>query len=117
MPRSSNSSKSQIDRSGDRLRLNDASDDDLRLLDAYRNSFRDAYDTVIRVIRSEVSVEPTGREKTNASIIEKLRRQSIRLTQIQDIVGCRIIVLDTNRQNQLVDELIGVFSDFTVDDR
>jgi hypothetical protein len=36
-------SKSQIDRLGDRLKGNQATDDDLRLLDEFRGSFFPAY--------------------------------------------------------------------------
>src|SRR5712692_7902197 len=91
----SNLSKNQIDRLGDRLRKGDISDDDLRLLDSYRRSFSDAYENVVGQIRHQLGLEPTGREeKTTTSIIEKLRRQSIRLSQMQDIAGCRIVVTD-----------------------
>src|SRR5690242_17800924 len=115
MPDAPRFTKSQIDRLGDRLRSNNPSSDDLRLLDAYRNSFREAYDEVINEIRRRIRIEPTGREKTNASIAEKLRRQTVRLSQIQDIVGCRIIVLDTVSQDHLVEELSPIFSKIKID--
>lgn len=80
-------SKTQIDRLGDRLRRGPIDEADLRLLDSYRKSFADAYDHVIRVIREPLNLAPTGRPaKSTTSIIEKLKRESIRLSQIQDIV-------------------------------
>jgi len=76
-------SKNQIDRLGDRLRKGDISEDDLRLLDSYRRSFTDAYEEVVGKIIYELGLEPTGRPaKSTTSIYEKLRRESIRLSQM-----------------------------------
>ncbi len=83
-------SKTQIDRLGDRLKKGNITEDDLRLLDEYRRSFTEAYETVVGVIRSEVTLEPTGRPaKSTSSISDKLRREHIRLTQtkISQAVG------------------------------
>ena len=89
---SSNLSKSQMDRLGDRLRKGDISDGDLRLLDSYRRSFSKSYEEVVQLIEDELGFEATGRPaKSTTSIIEKLRRERIRLSQMQDIAGCRII--------------------------
>lgn len=75
-------SKTQVDRLGDRLRKGNITEDDLRLLDQYRRSFREAYDTAIGRIRNELSLEPTGRPaKSTTSISDKLRRESIRLVR------------------------------------
>ena len=84
-------SKTQIDRLGDRLKREEITDTDLRLLDDFRRSFSDAYEFVVRAIRSELNLETTGRPaKSTAAIKEKLLRESVRLTQIQDIAGCRL---------------------------
>lgn len=75
-------SKSQIDRLGDRLRTGQFTDDDLRELDAYRQSFVGAYEAVISAIRSELTLVPTGRPaKSSTAIVDKLRRETIRLSQ------------------------------------
>ena len=88
-------SKTQIDKLGERLRVGSISDDDLRLLDEYRRSFSAAYEFVVGVISKQLGLEPTGRPaKSTTSIAEKLQRESIRLTQIQDIAGCRVVVSD-----------------------
>ncbi|HEY0078255.1 MAG TPA: hypothetical protein VGB73_06385 [Pyrinomonadaceae bacterium] len=111
-------SKTQVDRLGDRLRKGNISDDDLRLLDMYRRSFSEAYEIVVRAIRQELSLEPTGRPaKSTTSISDKLRRESIRLTQIQDIAGCRLIVADIANQELVVQSLKNLFEDVTVIDR
>ena len=90
-----NFSKTQIDRLGDRLRAGSLTESDLIILDEYRRSFGEAYESVVRTIRQSLGLEPTGRPaKSTGSISEKLRRESIRLSQIQDIAGCRIVVHD-----------------------
>jgi putative GTP pyrophosphokinase len=111
-------SKTQIDRLGDRLRKGSITDSDLRLLDQYRRSFTEAYEMVAGAIRNQLGLEPTGRPaKSTTSIAEKLQRESIRLTQIQDIAGCRLIVPDISEQDRLVASLVKLFSDSTVIDR
>ena len=115
---SSDLSKSQVDRLGDRLREDKVSENDLRLLDSYRRSFTDAYDDVVWQITHELKLEPTGRKaKTNASIIDKLQRESIRLSQMQDIAGCRIVVNDIAAQDNVTARLIELFEQTTVVDR
>lgn len=107
-----NLSKSQIDRLGERLKAGPISEADLNLLDSYRRSFKDPYETVFSLLceemrRQKLDVEPTGRvAKTIPSIVEKLRRESIRLTQIQDIAGCRVVVDNIVTQDRLVESLI-----------
>jgi len=99
-------SKSQIDRLGERLKKGAVSDEDLCLLDAYRGSFAEAYEEVVAAIRVVTRLEPTSRpEKSTTSIIEKLHRESIRLSQMQDIAGCRLIVQHAPAQNRVVDRL------------
>ncbi len=110
--------KSQVDRLGERLRKGDISDDDLRLLDRYKRSFSDSYEIVVGQIRNQLGLEPTGRqEKTTTSIKEKLRRQSIRLSQMQDIAGCRIVVTDLLTQDEAVERLKTSFDRIEIDDR
>jgi len=111
-------SKSQIDKLGSRLRKGDINEDDLRLLDSYRRLFTAAYEEVVGRIRNELGLEPTGRPaKSTTSISEKLRRESIRLSQIQDIAGCRIIVADILTQDEVVGRLSQLFVGSIVVDR
>jgi len=111
-------SKTQIDRLGERLRTGEPTDTDLRELDRYRRSCRPAYDEVVRRIRADLNVTPSGRpEKTTLSIIDKLRRESIRLTQMQDVAGCRIVVPNTADQDRVVDGLRRCFPTHRVEDR
>lgn len=111
-------SKTQIDRLGDRLRGDTITEQDLINLDEYRRSFGEAYEKVIRTIGEQLQIETTGRAaKSTASIVEKLRRESIRLTQMQDIAGCRIIVPDLRDQDLAVASLQKVSPQTTIVDR
>ncbi|HEV2233484.1 MAG TPA: hypothetical protein VGV68_08800 [Terriglobia bacterium] len=112
-------SKSQIDQLGERLRKGEVSDDDLRRLDSYRESFAEAYHEVVAAVRTATGLEPTGRaRKTPFSIIEKLRREkTMKLSQMQDVAGCRIVIADLPEQNRIVERLSGAFSKAKVIDR
>lgn len=110
--------KSKLDSLGDRLRKGEVSEADLRLLDRYRRSFSGSYEGVVKQIRGQLGLEPTGRpQKTKNSIIEKLRRQSVRLSQMQDIAGCRVVVPDILTQDEAVERLKSLFDRFDIDDR
>ena len=111
-------SKTQIDRLGERLKKGDVSDDDLRLLESHRLSFEAAYEEVINSIRKAIQLEPSGRRaKSTSSIIEKLRRESIRLSQMQDIAGCRFVVKDILAQDKVVEEIRNSLTDAVIIDR
>jgi putative GTP pyrophosphokinase len=119
-------SKSQIDALGHRLRKGTVTENDLRLLDHYRRSFSDAYEAVVAEIRAlaptdvdgKSLLEPTGRPaKSTTSIIGKLQRESIRLSQIQDIAGCRLTVEDIDRQDYIVAKIASLFEQVSIIDR
>ena len=111
-------SKTKLDQLGERLRQRAVTDDDFRLLDAFRRSFAAGYEEVLDAIRSNLGSEPTGRPaKSTSSIIEKLQRETIRLTQIQDIAGCRLVVPHSSAQEQTVTQLRGALDEVTVVDR
>jgi tRNA synthetases class I (I, L, M and V) len=60
----------------------------------------------------------TGRpEKSTSSIADKLRRESLRLRQMQDIAGCRVIVGDVLVQDESVLCLSRSFANASVVDR
>lgn len=103
-------SKTRIDALGERLRAGKLSDDDLRQLDAYRRTFADAYESVISAVRG-LGLEPTGRPaKSTPAIVAKLQRETIRLSQMQDIAGCRFVVDDRHHQDQAVHNLWSSYS-------
>ena len=111
-------SKTQVDLLGDRLRKTSLSEVDLEILDDYRKSFGRAYEEVVRAIREQLKLEPTGRPaKSTTSIIEKLHRESVRLGQVQDIAGCRVVVADIKKQNNVVKRLRKIFPTAAIVDR
>jgi len=111
-------SKTQLDLLGDRLRAGATTDSDLRLLDTFRRTFVPPYEHVILTVKNVLAVDVTGRPaKSTTSIIEKLKRESIRLTQIQDIAGCRFVVSDVLAQDKAVAQLVGALTSTTVVDR
>jgi ppGpp synthetase/RelA/SpoT-type nucleotidyltranferase len=111
-------SKTQIDQLGERLRKENISEDDLRQLDVYRESFADAYEEVVASIRSATRLEPVGRWKTNISIIAKLlRERTMRLGRMQDIAGCRVVVDGILVQDSVVQQLVSAFPTAKVQDR
>jgi len=111
-------SKTQVDQLGNRLRKGTTTEGDFHQLDAYRRSFADAYEEVIAAIRDATQLEPTGRPaKSTTSIVEKLRRETIRLSQMQDIAGCRLVVPNLVAQDQVVERLKSALPNAVVVDR
>src|SRR5437764_5641279 len=120
-------SKREIDQLGERLRALEMSESsgviipeaDHQLLDAYRYSFTGAYEDVFTTLRSRLGLEPTGRKpKTIGSIIGKLKRQpTTRLSQMQDIAGCRVVIAGIETQDAVVGQIVEVFASSKVDDR
>jgi putative GTP pyrophosphokinase len=98
-------SKSKVDRLGERLRAEQATEEDLALLDQYRRQVGETYNSAIATIRS-LGLQVTGRpSKSTQSIVEKLRREHCRLSQVQDIAGARIVVETMAEQTSLAEHL------------
>ncbi len=111
-------SKTRVDRLGETLKRGSFSDAALRELDQYRRSFADGYETVLGSIRESLGLAATGRPaKSTKSIVEKLQRESIRLSQMQDIAGCRLVVPGIAEQERAVTRLRGLFESVAVIDR
>src|SRR6266498_2034887 len=110
--------KSQIDKLGQKLRTQTFQETELTVLDEYRRSFGPAYDRVVAKVQAVLSVPVSGRPaKSTTSIIEKLNRESIRLSQVQDIAGCRIVVSDSLEQNRAVELIAKAFENADIQDR
>lgn len=102
-------SHSAIDQLGERLRA-EITESDIRLLDQYRRTFREDYDRVVAALRTRTGIEVSGRPaKSTASIVDKLNRGSMRLSQMQDIAGCRTVAADIAVQDQIVAEFAQLF--------
>jgi ppGpp synthetase/RelA/SpoT-type nucleotidyltranferase len=64
----------------------------------------------VQTIRDQLKLNPSGRPaKSTNSLVEKLKRESIRLTQVQDIAGCRVVVADIQEQDRVVASLVEAF--------
>ncbi|OLC76990.1 MAG: hypothetical protein AUH72_18160 [Acidobacteria bacterium 13_1_40CM_4_65_8] len=84
----------------------------------YRRTFGKVYELVVTAIHQRLKVKPTGRPaKSTTSVIEKLQRETIRLSQMQDIAGCRLVVRNVVEQNGLLTRLKSMFPECTVVDR
>ena len=74
---------SQIDKLGERLRAGQPTESDLIALSTYRNGFALPAKAVFDVVQAVSGLQPTIRsEKTTLSVVAKLRREGIRLSQI-----------------------------------
>lgn len=94
---------SQIDKLGERLKIGSPSESDLTLLAAYRNGFALPAKAVFDVVSELSGLQPAIRsEKTTLSVVAKLKREGIRLSQMQDISGCRVTVENIAAQDVLV---------------
>lgn len=109
--------RSAIDKIGERLKAEDELDG--ATFDKLQSFFREAepfadevFASIEEVIRSASSLAESRRYaitrrrvKTITSIREKLRRQTTKLSQMQDIYGCRIVVDDLRQQDAALDLL------------
>jgi putative GTP pyrophosphokinase len=111
-------SRTQIDKLGDRLTQGDApSADDLVALNAYELLFEVAQIAVVRRVRESTGLVPSVRPlKTSGSIVAKLRRQSTRLSTIQDIAGCRLTVDDIREENSVTSRIQKAFASARIQD-
>ncbi|MDE0470738.1 MAG: hypothetical protein OXH57_02260 [Ekhidna sp.] len=92
--------KTQINKLGDRIRKGKTREGDEKLLDEFRSSYDEAFETIsaeIKQILKPLSGKTTltnRQTKTSISIKEKLIRLKGRLSEMQDIRGCRMVAND-----------------------
>lgn len=105
-------SNSQITKLGDRLRNGDFSEADLTVLDEFRQTYSEIDEQAYQLIQSTLvsKTEWTGtkrKRKTQQSIVDKLRRQpQLRLPQMQDVAGCRIVIQGGNQKADTIGNLL-----------
>jgi len=105
-------SNSQITKLGDRLRQDQVDEEDLSLLDAFRQTFSDLDKQVYVAIQATLNAKDDctltkRKRKTQQSIVGKLIRQpKLRLPQMQDIAGCRIVVQGGSQATQEINDLL-----------
>ena len=73
----------------------------------------------VEIVRAQTTGVVSARSgKSSQSIVEKLRRQkTLKLSQMQDIEGCRIVVDSITEQDALASRIHAVFDDVVVHDR
>jgi putative GTP pyrophosphokinase len=115
---------SEINRLGDLLRQGALTPSLLSQLDEYRRSFQAPIAEVVAAIRVELAQFPemtiiTLRpSKATPSIVAKLRRQpTLKLSQIQDIAGLRLLAMDRRFQDAWCQEILKIFPEGKVLDR
>jgi len=116
-------SRTQIDRLGHRLRRSDPTIEDLRLLEQVRGHYERPLREVMRALLGldlglgfQLSARPA---KTTGTIIDKLRRMPrLKLSEMQDIAGARIVAeMRRDEQDRLVEQITACFDDCKVVDR
>lgn len=89
-------SKSAQDRLGDAIRQGAILESDEARLDKLRENWEKSARYIADVLRHELQDENpdiTSRQKSLGTIREKLRREnSIRLSQVRDVAGCRVVL-------------------------
>lgn len=111
-------SKSQVDKLGERLRNTESiASDDLEFLQAICLEYDPALREAHRVLQ-QLGLDPTGRLKTHNTIIEKLKRESTRLSEIQDLAGLRVVKeMSLTEQDILRESVLRVWPEAKVRDR
>jgi len=111
-------SNSQIDKLGRDLRSGQINAENLKRLELFRAEFGEAYKAVEDLFVNKLKLRITGRpSKSTVAIVEKLKRETIRLSQIQDIAGCRVLVPDIGAQDRLVHVLDTMLGRVVIDDK
>lgn len=111
-------SRAAIDRIGDRFRIDGRDPSAQAELLLYCERVRVATSSAREIVANCTTSTVTSRDgKSFRSIFDKLNRQSVRLSQIQDLEGCRCVVDTIVEQDALCHRLIPQFERVKVDDR
>ena len=98
-------SKSSLDRLGNRLITGDQiAGRDLQELAQAADAYQRVLDQV-KAYLAGLGYHPTTRVKTTGTLVDKLRRETARLSQVQDLAGARIVVHNRRMQNQATDAI------------
>lgn len=111
-------SNNQIDKLGHDLRSGQINVEHLKRLELFRSEFAEAYNFVEELLVHKMKLRITGRpSKSTVAIVEKLKRETVRLSQIQDIAGCRVLVQDLGMQDSLLQTLELMLGQPDIDDK
>jgi putative GTP pyrophosphokinase len=110
-------SKGAVDRLGEAMRRGVMTEEQITAFGRYRRGFGVALLEVVELIRATTSLEVMQRQKTMRSTAAKLQRVSARLSQVQDIAGCRLVVPTVREQDQVIAQLLDQHGTWRVHDR
>jgi (p)ppGpp synthase/HD superfamily hydrolase len=109
-------SRTQIDKLGKRLaeRSYLPTTEDLMLLERFRAAHSVSLQEAAETLRS-LGLQPTSRPKTTGTIIDKLRREgAMRLSQMEDIAGLRVVMeMTRDTQDELVQKIVAAMPNGT----
>lgn len=98
-----------MDRLGVRLTAaSSIAEADLECLAAVVDAYQEVLDDV-KARLTDVGYAATTRVKTTGTLVDKLRRETARLSQVQDLAGARIVLADRMAQDAAVDMIRGIF--------
>ena len=97
-------SRNRIDRAGSRLRKAETPDEADRLVyHEYRETFAGPLREIVEAVRRFAPGAPVqSRLKRFETIVEKLRRMTTRLSGIEDIAGCRVVLPTMREQHEVL---------------
>lgn len=112
-------SRTAIDGVGARLRNDPSNVVTLAELTLFREQVAASTKDAVEIVRAQTTGVVSARSgKSSQSIVEKLRRQkTLKLSQMQNIEGCRIVVDSITEQDALASRIHAVFDDVVVHDR
>ena len=111
--------KSQINRLGEKLRHQPTIDAaGLNELQALRSLYDAPMAQVQTLLKERLGLDATSRLKTVNTILEKLSREKMRLAEMQDIAGLRIVEnMGLGPQSHMVERIAGLFPGARIVDR
>jgi ppGpp synthetase/RelA/SpoT-type nucleotidyltranferase len=109
--------KADVDRLGEAMRWEELTEERITAFRVYSDAFAPALASVVATLQAAGAPPITERLKTIRSTVAKLRRGTARLSQMQDIVGCRLVVPSMRAQNEFLDRVSTDHSAWRVQDR
>lgn len=117
MQRLTNMTNAEIDKLGSRLRAGSIDSAAIGDLAAFWASFDNTVTTVLGTLDGLGMASSKRIGKSRLSITAKLLRSSMRLSQMQDIVGARIVVENLNEQETALGSIVSTFPTAKVNDK
>lgn len=97
-------SKSRVNRAGDNIRNNTATQEDLKVIEEWRAAHRGVLNTFQAILRTRskgTRVTVAQRHKRKNTIFDKLQRlPSMQLARMDDVAGCRLIFRNIKELNK-----------------